>query len=150
MTSLTDQPLAFARQVLEAQPFNHLIGAELTTFDEGRATLELAIEERHLQQFGLVHGGVLSYLADNVLTFACGTVLGPSVVTGGFAITYLQGAREGTLCANATVEHHNDRLAVATVEIVLRAQGAPDRLCAVAQGTVHSTAFAQMAEPLNA
>ncbi len=136
---MTNDSLTFAQQVLDAQPFNQLVGAQLTAFEDGHATLELTVQERHRQQFGLVHGGVLSYLADNVLTFACGTVLGPSVVTGGFSISYLQGARDGVLRANATVQHHNSRLAAATAEIVLHAPDGSERLCAIAQGSVLST-----------
>lgn len=136
---MTNDPLAFAQQVLDAQPFNQVVGAQLTEFENGHATLELPVEDRHRQQFGLVHGGVLSYLADNVLTFACGSVLGPSVVTGGFTISYLRGAREGTLRARATVQHHNSRLAAATAEIMLQTPDGSEQLCAIAQGSVLST-----------
>lgn len=144
---MTIDSLTFAQEVLDAQPFNQLVGARLTDFGGGRATLQLPVEDRHRQQFDLVHGGVLSYLADNVLTFACGSVLGPSVVTGGFTISYLQGAREGTLRASAIVQHSNSRLATATAQVVLRTPDGSERLCAIAQGTVLSTSRGEEALP---
>ncbi|WP_408896080.1 PaaI family thioesterase [Nocardioides sp. R1-1] len=96
--------LAMAAGVLAAQPFNDLVGARITRFEEGEAVLELTIEDRHRQQHGLVHGGVLAYLVDNALTFACGTVLGSQLVTGGLTVTYLAGARAGLLRATARCE----------------------------------------------
>jgi uncharacterized protein (TIGR00369 family) len=56
-----------------------------------------------LQQNGFVHGGVLAYLADNCLTYAGGSVLGP-VLTSEFKINYLRPVTEaGRLVAVATV-----------------------------------------------
>src|SRR5690606_13927298 len=82
-----------ARQVLAAQPFAQLVGTELTAFGDGAATLVIPLREELGQQFGFVHGGVLAYAADNAITFAAGTVLGPNVLTGGFSVAYLRPAR---------------------------------------------------------
>src|SRR5690606_11687387 len=78
-TEATTLDLDLARQVLAAQPFARLVGTELTEFGDGAATLIIEIQPEHGQQFGFVHGGVLAYAADNALTFAAGTVLGPNV-----------------------------------------------------------------------
>lgn len=136
-----DQHLSLetAAAVLEAQPFNDLVGARITEFADGAATLELVIEDRHRQQYGLVHGGVYSYLADNVLTFAAGSVLGASVITSGFTVDYVQGARTGTLRARATVAHHDHRHAICTAEIHVTDPGGQQSLCVIAQGTILAT-----------
>lgn len=81
--------LNMARSVLADQPFSVLLGTEITAFREGSAELELAVTETLMQQHGFVHGGVLSYLADNALTFAGGSVLGTVVVTAEFKVNYL-------------------------------------------------------------
>ena len=52
-----------------------LIGARLTSLSEGKSVLEVPIREEVLQQNGYVHGGVISYIADNALTFASGADL---------------------------------------------------------------------------
>src|SRR5215469_10597186 len=69
--------LSLARQVLAAQPFSALLGAEITQFGDGEAELRIAVSDKLRQQHGFVHGGVLSYAADNALTFAGGSALGP-------------------------------------------------------------------------
>ena len=60
--------LAMGREVLARQPFSLLLGAELTALRPGHCELALVVTERLKQQNGFVHGGVLSYLADNALT----------------------------------------------------------------------------------
>jgi len=62
--------LGLARQVLAAQPFSVLVGARVTAFGDGGATLEIDIRDELRQQNGFLHGGVLAYAADNAVTFA--------------------------------------------------------------------------------
>ncbi|UKY53582.1 PaaI family thioesterase [Streptomyces inhibens] len=128
--------LAAAQKALDAQPFSRLVQARITDFGGGGATLEIDIREELLQQHGFVHGGVLSYAADNTLTFAAATALGPAVVTGGFSIHYLRPALGRTLRARAEVVQAGRRQAVCRCDLtVIDAQGA-ESVCAVAQGTV--------------
>lgn len=134
-----------AHSVLTSQPFSQLVGARLTEFSDGIAEISVDIEERHLQQFGLVHGGLWCYAADNALTFAAGSVLGPSVVTAGLSIEYLRGARDGTLTARAVVLDHDARQAVCRVELRATSEGRSD-LCAIALGRAFATRPAQAAD----
>lgn len=127
-----------ARQVLAAQPFSQLVGAEITAFGDGSATLEIPIRPELGQQFGYVHGGVLSYAADNALTYAAGTVLGANVLTGGFTITYLRPASGVRLRAVASVTGATRRQAVCHCEIYAISADGEAVLCAVAQGTTRS------------
>ena len=60
--------LAHAQQVLASQPFSALLGAQLTVYSEDLVEIRLAIVDQLKQQYGFVHGGVLSFLADNTLT----------------------------------------------------------------------------------
>ncbi|NKY53754.1 PaaI family thioesterase [Nocardia vermiculata] len=136
-TTRPDSPaltLEQARAVLAAQPFAQLVGTDITEFEDGAATLVVEVGDDHAQQFGFVHGGVLAYLADNALTFAAGSALGPNVLTGGFTISYLRPARSGRLRARASITDATRRQAVARCEIYCD-DGATTTLCAVAQGT---------------
>ena len=92
----------FGKGILESQPFSVLLGTELEVFEPGTAVLTLEVREELKQQHGFVHGGVLSYLADNALTYAGGSVLGDSV-TSEFKINYLRPAIGRKLVAKATV-----------------------------------------------
>ncbi|MEZ5096171.1 MAG: PaaI family thioesterase [Nocardioides sp.] len=125
-----------AQAILAAQPFSALLGARVTELAGGVATLEIDIDERHRQQYGVLHGGVLAYLADNAITFAAGSVLGATVLTGGMTIDYLRTARAGVLRARAHVVHADSRHAVATAEVTAEVPDGEVRRCAVAQGTV--------------
>ncbi|GHA75258.1 PaaI family thioesterase [Streptomyces termitum] len=131
-------PLALARGILRAQPFSRLVGADVTAFGDGGATLELPIREDLRQQNGFVHGGVLSYAADNALTFAAGTVLGPSVLTAGYSIDYARPATGVLLRARAEVLHAGRRQAVVHCRLLTVDEHGTETLCALAQGTVRA------------
>ena len=94
-----------ARGALNAQPFSALLGTKLMQVDSASLTLCLTIRDDLRQQHGFVHGGVVSYLVDNALTFAGALRLGPKVVTGEYKINYLRPAVSGTLMARARVIH---------------------------------------------
>nr|WTB34548.1 PaaI family thioesterase [Streptomyces sp. NBC_00830] len=135
---MTGLDLQKAQKVLDSQPFSRLVGARITAFGDGAATLELGIRPERQQQNGFVHGGVLSYAADNSITFAAGTALGPAVLTGGFSIQYIRPATGRTLIARATVVHTGRRQAVVRCDLFAAVDDGAETLCAVAQGTVLS------------
>ncbi|MEV4945483.1 PaaI family thioesterase [Streptomyces sp. NPDC053755] len=133
---MTALDLDLARKVLDAQPFSRLLGARLTAFGDGTAVLEVGLREELRQQNGFVHGGVLSYAADNALTFAAGTALGGAVLTAGFSIQYVRPAVGRTLVARADVVHAGRRQAVVRCDLLTVDEEGTETLCAVAQGTV--------------
>ncbi|MGW9495898.1 PaaI family thioesterase [Streptomyces prasinus] len=135
MTASPGLDLAAAQQALDGQPFSRLLGARVTAFGDGGATLEIDVRAELHQQNGFLHGGVLSYAADNALTFAGGTALGPYVLTGGFSIQYLRPATGRTLRARAEVVHAGRR-AVVRCDLHTLDDDGTATLCAVAQGTV--------------
>ena len=128
--------LEFGRQALAAQPFSVLVGAELLSFTSGRAELRVPIAERLKQQYGFVHGGVIAYLADNALTFAGGSVLGPAVVSSEFKINYLRPGLGEALVARAEVVHYGKTQAVCRCDIFVLKEN-QKILCATAQGTIN-------------
>ncbi|MGH8827590.1 MAG: PaaI family thioesterase, partial [Jiangellaceae bacterium] len=86
MTQLSTED---AERMLGAQPFSKLLGTRVIEFRAGFASLGLEVRDDLRQQFGYVHGGVISYLADNALTFAGGSVLGSHVLIAGYSIDFL-------------------------------------------------------------
>ena len=127
--------LALGREVLARQSFSRLLGTELVAWNEQEVRLELAVTEDLKQQNGFVHGGVLSYLADNTLTFAGGGALGPAVVTSEYKINYLRPALGQRLIAKGSVVHAGRSQAVVRCEIYSLDKGR-EALCAAAQGTI--------------
>jgi uncharacterized protein (TIGR00369 family) len=125
------------REVLAEQPFSRLLGAELARFEPGSAELRLPVRLELRQQFGLTHGGVLSYLVDNTLTFAAGSVLGPAVLTAEYKVSYVQPAVGDTLIARASVVHQGRRQAVCRCDVFDVTEG-QEALCATALGTIRA------------
>ncbi|MCF8038722.1 MAG: PaaI family thioesterase [Desulfohalobiaceae bacterium] len=134
--------LEFGKQVLSSQPFSLLVGAELTAFSQGRAELRIPVTPHLKQQHGSVHGGVLSYAADNALTFAGGSVLGPEVVTSEFKINYLRPAQGTDILVRAEVVSSGRTQAVCRCEIFAVSDG-KEALCAIALGTIAGTSRAK-------
>jgi uncharacterized protein (TIGR00369 family) len=132
---MSDDLMRFGREVLALQPFSVLLQARLDRLEPGSAELSVPMQPQLLQQHDFVHGGVLSYLADNALTFAGGSVLG-NVVTSEFKINYLRPATSGErLVAVATVLSSGKTQAVCRCD-VFREAGVERVLCAAAQGTI--------------
>ena len=127
--------LEIGRKVLAAQPFSVLLGTELLAFEQGRAELALELKPEHLQQNGFAHGGILSYLADNALTFAGGSVLGVKVLTLEYMINYLRPAKGNRLIARARVVGSGANQAVCACDI-FSVDGGEEKQCAAAQGTI--------------
>ncbi|MBA4329459.1 MAG: phenylacetic acid degradation protein [Polaromonas sp.] len=123
------------RAFLALQPFSVLIGAELHALSVGRCELQLPVTPGILQQNGFVHGGVVSYAADNALTYAGGTALDGAVVTSEFKINYLRPAIGERLIARAEAVHAGKSQAVCRCDVFVVTDG-QEKLCAVAQGTI--------------
>jgi len=130
-----EQFLMHGQAVLARQPFSVLLGAQLTALVPGRCRLELPFTAQLTQQNGFAHGGVLSYLADNALTYAGGTAMQVPVVTAGFTINYLRPGVGERLVAHAEVVHLSRTQAVCRCE-VFAVKAGEEKLCAVAQGTI--------------
>jgi uncharacterized protein (TIGR00369 family) len=131
--------LELVRKALGEQPFSRLLGTRLVDCGDGGATLELDIREDLLQQYGFVHGGVLSYLADNTLTLAAATVVGLGVITSGFTIDYLRPATGAVLRADAQVVRAGRTRVVVRCDVTTVDGSGVRTLCAVAQGNVAVT-----------
>ncbi len=138
MTGRSAPTFEQAQAVLAAQPFSRLVGATLTEFGDGRACLGIALRPDHLQQNGVAHGGLVAYLADNAITFAAGSALGPHVLTASMSIDYVLPARGEELRAQAWVVHAGERRAVSHCEVHVRAGGSWSTV-AVAQGSVRTS-----------
>lgn len=138
MSGAGHDPQAFlrmGREVLAQQPFSLLLGAELTHLVPGEVELQLPLRTELLQQHGFAHGGVVSYLADNALTYAGGTAMRVPVVTSEFKINYVRPAQGERLVARAKAESVGRAQSVCRCE-VYSVQGGAEKLCALAQGTI--------------
>lgn len=127
--------LQLGRDVLAAQPFSVLLGADLVALSPGRCELGVDLKPQLRQQHGFAHGGVVSYLADNALTYAGGTAMRVPVVTSEFKINYVRPAIGERLVARAQAVAVSKSQAVCRCD-VYAISGGQEKLCAMAQGTI--------------
>lgn len=124
-----------AREIFEAQPFSQLLAARLVSTTPKEAEIRIDITDNLKQQHGFVHGGVVSYLADNSITFAGGVALGGNALTSEYKINYVRPAIGSHLIARAQAKSVGKRQAVCLAEVYAVQEGV-ENLCAIAQGTV--------------
>jgi uncharacterized protein (TIGR00369 family) len=133
------------RQILGTQAFSRLLGAVLTRFDREGTELRVPVRDDLLQQHGFVHGGVLSYAADNALTYAGGAALGTAVVTSEYKMNYIRPAVGQEIVARASAVYAGKSQAVCRCDVFVVNEG-KEILCAVAQGTIARLPAAPSAE----
>lgn len=94
----------FARdlEAFAGQAFSRLIDAELTAYSDQGAEIRLKIRSDLRQQYGFVHGGRLSYHADNALAFAGGAALEGLAVTSELKLNYIRPAIGDELVARTS------------------------------------------------
>ncbi len=127
--------LSLASSIFDSQPFSQHIGAELAEVTQTSTIIQVELRDALCQQHGYAHGGLLSYLADNAITFAGGIALSSDALTSEFKINYLKPGRGPLLSAKAEPIAVSGRQAVCQCHIY-SVDGEQETLCAVAQGTV--------------
>lgn len=89
------------QQRVHDAPYPRLIGMVITELAIDRCRIDLELGERHLQPFGIVHGGVLATLIDTA-TFWAGFMRLPEdagLVNVDLKLNYLNAVSSGTLRA---------------------------------------------------
>lgn len=127
--------LAFAQQIFANQPYTQLLQAELIEASENGVVIELPMRKDLQQQHGFAHGGVISYLADNALTFAGGLALNGDALTSEFKINYARPAKGVRLRAHAEAVSLSGKQAICQCKI-WSLDDDEETLCALAQGTI--------------
>ncbi|MEV7127512.1 PaaI family thioesterase [Streptomyces sp. NPDC093260] len=133
---MTTDLTRFAHSIFQAQPFSMFLGAELTSVGPGSAEIRVVNRPEIQQQHGFVHGGVLSYLADNALTFAGGLALGGDALTAEYKINYVRPAVGDLVVARAEAIATTRRQAVCQCSVHVVSEQGEEHLVAVAQGTI--------------
>ena len=92
---MIEAPLDVLREIFRSAPFIRQLGIELEAVAHGQCHTTLRIRSDHLQQNGLVHGGVVATMADHTAGGAAASVLGAGSypLTVEFKINLLRGAR---------------------------------------------------------
>jgi 1,4-dihydroxy-2-naphthoyl-CoA hydrolase len=119
----------------EPSGFAGEIGVEWVDLDPDSARARIKVEKRHLQPFGVVHGGVYASLAESLCSASTyGAVAEEGMVAMGQAndTTFLRPATNGHLTATARTRHRGRTTWVWDVEI----SDDEGRLCALCRMTI--------------
>ena len=116
-------------------PFAELLGMRVKSIGDGRARFELAVEAKHLNPNGTLHGGVVYSLADSAMGAALFAQLEPGemCVTLEIKMQYLSVVMGGTVAVEAAVVNKTKRIGVLEAKVF----GDEDRLVALATGTFY-------------
>jgi uncharacterized protein (TIGR00369 family) len=93
--------VAAVQQSVRTAPYPELIGMVISALEFDSSCIELALGERHLQPFGIVHGGVIATLIDTA-TFWAGFMRLPEdagLVNVDLKLNYLKAVAGGHLRA---------------------------------------------------
>ncbi|WP_147126293.1 hydroxyphenylacetyl-CoA thioesterase PaaI [Shimia ponticola] len=105
-------------------------GVRFVSVAEGRAVMQMAVEDRHLNGHGMCHGGYIFLLADTAFAVACNSRNQVTVAQEN-QITYVSPGQPGeVLTATAQEVALNGRSGVYDVTV----RGADDRVVALMRG----------------
>lgn len=97
----------------EDRGFLTLVGASVPETEDGTARLGIEVDERHLNQAGTVHGGLLATLVDATMGAAVRSAVDEEVpATSQLTLTYLRPGRPGRLEVTAQVRKRGTSLTV--------------------------------------
>jgi uncharacterized protein (TIGR00369 family) len=101
MRTLNPEYVKRVYRTVNACPYFSLISMEIKALDLGHSTLEVAVQEKHLQPFGNVHGGVFSSLVDAAAFWAVYTQIedGIGMTTVELKLNYLAPSSKGRMIA---------------------------------------------------
>ncbi len=124
-------------------PYHELIGLEVATVANGQSVLRLVVDERHLRDSGIVHGGLFATLLDAGVGLAARTSspAGARLVTAQLNLNFVRPCVPGdvltvqgevihagrtTVVARAEIRNQNDRLVAAGTGTLLALVPPPD------------------------
>jgi 1,4-dihydroxy-2-naphthoyl-CoA hydrolase len=125
MADAQDIPSGFAEE----------IGVEWIDFDPDSARARIKVDKRHLQPYGIVHGGVYATLAESICSAATyGAVHEDGMVAMGQSndTTFLRPISEGHITAAATTRHRGRTNWIWDVEM----SDDEGRVCALSRMTI--------------
>ncbi len=115
-----------------------LLGIEIEEVGPDRCVLTLEIDERHLQPYGIVHGGIYATLAESAASIGGAMHAARNELNGAVGVSnttdFYRSMRRGTIRAVATPIHQGRSQQVWQVEM----RDDDDRLVARSQVRLHN------------
>lgn len=136
MSPINPDYLAGIKRALAQAPYFQLLGMELIDLQPGRSEFRLAVERKHIQPWGIAHGGVMASLLDATAFWAVASLAedGASLTTVDLQVKYLAPVNEGqVIIGRGRAVNLGRRLGLGTARII---DQATDRVMAHATSSL--------------
>lgn len=116
---LDERYLEQIHERIRNSPFHQWAGIKLTTIGGGRAQVALDLEEHHLNPYGIVHGGVISSIADAAIGLALRSKLGAGSThrTAQLDVHFLAKGESGRIIGHGRSLHVGQRMGYGEADI---------------------------------
>ena len=113
------------REKLKGQHFMHLMGFDLTKIEAGRIEGEMPLDQKHMQQFGFVHGGVTATILDITMGFSAYSLCakGSGTVTANISVDYFHPGEGEKIIAIGEVEKPGGKMIFCTGKVYTETNG---------------------------
>lgn len=107
------------RKSFAEQPFIQLLGGELILVEPGAIDIKLPFQASHAQQYGYVHGGAVTTIADAAAAYSAMTLAtaGVGVLTTELKVNFLRPAGDGDLVAKGRVIKPGRSLSICQADV---------------------------------
>ena len=119
MRKLNPEWVELTKNIVNSSPYFQLKSMVLEELGPGESRVEIAVEHKHLQPFGLVHGGVFSGLVDAAGFWAAFTEIddGLGMTTAELKLNYLAPSNNGLLIGHGRLIKHGRTLSLAEARV---------------------------------
>lgn len=94
------------------------LGVEIVPAENGGVRLELEVENRHSNCYDILHGGVMTTMADTAMGAAC-YLRGKKVVTVSMTINFMHAVKLGTrIFTDAKILHDGNQIMICECGII--------------------------------
>ena len=119
MRRLNPEHVRVAAESVNACPFFELLSIHLESFAEDMSRLEISLQEKHLQPYGVVHGGVYAAILDAAAFWAAYASVdeGVGLTTIEIKVNYLAPVSAGQLVAKGRLKKAGRTLCLSEADI---------------------------------
>lgn len=114
-------PIPTQKQVIEFCHENSIIdylGAEIIPTDDGCARLELEVKPHHSNPYGILHGGVMTTMADTAMGAAC-LMKNKKVVTVSMTLEFMHAVPMNTrIITDAKILHEGHHIFICECNLI--------------------------------
>ena len=105
---------------VRSSPFNQWAGMDLVSVGDGRAELAMDLKPHHFNPQGIVHGGILTALADTSIGLALRSRLRPGLThrTAQLNVHFLAKGEGSRIVGRARALHSGQRMGYGEAEVV--------------------------------